>query len=117
MEVIEKIVKSSCFKPKKPEFEFSLTAEAAAKNWLVLKKYKLNMKDALEAQKSTPLEYGSEFRSPSVLEPLFSQHHPNWSHLKDILHHGSVWHLEDIDEETRMLDLEEALELGNHKGA
>ena len=26
-------------------------------------------------------------------------------------------HLEDIDEETRMLDLEEALEFGNHKGA
>ena len=116
MEVIEGIVKSDCFKPSKPEFDFKLTSEAAAKNWLVLKKYNLNVKDALEAQKSTPLQYGSEFRSPAVLEPLFEKH-PNWPHLKDILTNGSDWKLEALDEEIRKADLQEALEFGNHKGA
>ena len=116
LEVIEKIVSTKCFKPSNPEFEFKLTSEAAAKNWLVLKKYKLNTTKAIEAQNSTPMRYGSEFRDPSILASLF-QHHPNWEHLKSILTNGSSWKLEEIDEETRVSDLDDALAFGNHKGA
>ena len=49
LEVIETIVRKECFKPQKPEFEFKLTKEAAAKNWLVLKKYNLSISQAIEA--------------------------------------------------------------------
>ena len=116
LEVIETIVSKECFKPQKPEFEFKLTKEAAAKNWLVLKKYNLSISQAIEAQNQTPLRYGSEFRDPSLLEMLFLNH-PNWAHLKEILTFGSHWQLEQVDEETGMSDLDDAYEFGNHKGA
>jgi hypothetical protein len=116
LSIIRSIVSKECFKPMKPEFEFKLTNEAASKNWLVLKKYKLSISQAIEAQNQTPLRYGSEFRDPALLEQLFANH-PNWDHLKKILTFGSLWKLEPIDEETRVSDLNDAYEFGNHKGA
>ena len=86
------------------------------KKYLFLKRHKLDLKSALESQKSTPLWYGSEFRETSVLEPLL-KHHPNWNRLKKILVEGSNWELEELSEEDRLSDLQEALERGNHKGA
>ena len=100
----------------KPEFDFELTKEAANKNFLVLRKHSFCLQDALDAQKGTPLEYGSEFRTVDELEPLF-RNHPLWSHLKKTLLHGSDWPLLDLDEETRLNDFESALARGNHKGA
>jgi hypothetical protein len=79
--------------------EFKLTSEAAARNWLTFRKYKLNERHAIEAQSSTPMRYG-EFRDPSILASLFSNH-PNWNHLKSIITHGSSWQLEEINEEVR----------------
>jgi hypothetical protein len=43
--------------------------------------------------------------------------HPNWPHLKQILISSSSWNLEDLDEEKRLSDLQEAIARGNHKGA
>ena len=43
--------------------------------------------------------------------------YPNWNRIEDILRHGSIWTLENLDEEGRLSNLEEALEFGNHKGA
>ena len=37
--------------------------------------------------------------------------------MESILTQGSLWPLEDLDEEHRKLDLEKALIFGNHKGA
>ncbi len=100
----------------KPEFAFELTREAALKNYLVLKKYNLHLGKALEAQKDTPLAYGSEFRTPAKLQKIFKDH-PYWEHLEMILTNGSNWPLAELDEEKRKQDLAEALEYGNHKGA
>lgn len=113
---IRKAISIVCAKPAMPEFRFELTEEAALKNYLVLKKYNFNLESALNAQANSPLGYGSEFRSTSVLQPVFGAH-PNWSHLKQILLNGSHWDLEELDEENRVSDLEEALAFGNHKGA
>jgi len=99
-----------------PEFQFAMTEEAAEKNFCVLKKYGLDLSRAIDAQKSSPLGYGSEFRPIETLEKVFGLH-PNWKRMKDILAHGSKWPLEDLDFEARALDLQEALEFGNHKGA
>jgi hypothetical protein len=101
----------------KPEFSFELTSEAAHKNYLVLKnRYKLDLKAALDANSSSPLGCGSEFKDPKVLEPFF-KFCPFWPRLKSILVNGSDWQLEDLDEEKRVSDLKEALAFGNHKGA
>ena len=37
--------------------------------------------------------------------------------MKDILTNGSTWPLEDLDKNSRAIDIEEALEKGNHGGA
>jgi hypothetical protein len=101
---------------KSSEFQFKLTKEAAAKNFLTLKKYGLNLEKALEAQKGTPLEYGSEFRTREELSPIF-QDHPLWPFMVDNLTTGASFPLRELDEETRLLDFNAALARGNHKGA
>lgn len=116
MGVIKTIIESKPPKLKKPIFKFELTREAALKNYLVLLKNNRDLGLALDTQQDTPLGYGSEFRKVPVLEPLLCNH-PNWARLKGILTSGSTWELEDISEEERMSDLNEALARGNHKGA
>ena len=101
---------------KKPEFKFHMTSSAAQHNWTVLKKYDLDLKTALNAQKHTQLYYGSEFRPPEILEPLL-KHHPLWPRLSDQLNNGAFFPLNELSEEERIQDLNEALEFGNHKGA
>ena len=113
---VKEVISEGCPTLQKPEFTFELTREAALKNYLVLKKYNLHLGNALEAQKNTPLKYGSEFREPSKLEKVF-KHHPYWEHLKTILTNGSDWPLTKLDEDKRKEDLAEALKYGNHKGA
>ena len=101
---------------KKPEFKFHMTSSAAQHNWTVLKKYDLDLQTALNAQKHTQLYYGSEFRPPEILEPLL-KHHPLWPRLSDQLNNGAFFPLNELSEEERIQDLNEALEFGNHKGA
>ena len=70
----------------------------------------------MEAQKNSPLEYGSEFRPTQSLESIFKWH-PNWKRMRSILEDGSAWPLEDLPASNRKNDLEEAMAFGNHKGA
>jgi hypothetical protein len=114
---LKRVLESKCPDRTEPDFSFELTKEAAHKNYLLLKKkYRLDFKAALDANSSSPLGYGSEFKDPKVLEPLL-KFHPFWPRLKSILENGSDWQLEDLDEEQRVSDLKEALVFGNHKGA
>jgi hypothetical protein len=83
---------------------------------MILGKYEFDLTRALEAQRGTPLEFGSEFRSTMTLAALLSRH-PLWPKLVSILNKGSSYPLEPLDEELREKDLELALEYGNHKGA
>lgn len=102
--------------PKKPKFQFELTKEAAAKNLCVLSKYKLDLSAALEAQRDSPLGYGSEFRTVNVLSNIYGMH-PVWPRMQSILLNGSSWPLEPLDNASRLKDVEEALLFGNHNGA
>lgn len=85
---IKRIVSTPSKEMSKPDITFELTKEAAHKNFLVLKKHKLNMQQLIESQADTPMYYGSEFRETQLLEPLLERH-PNWTHLKSILENGS----------------------------
>ena len=98
------------------EFTFDLTKEAAAKNFIVLKKYGLDLGRAIDAQKCSPLSYGSEFKPPHILKRIFNNF-PLWPHMEQLLINGSQWPLDKISEEDREADLHEALVFGNHKGA
>ncbi len=70
---------------QKSKFTFELTIECTQKNFLVLRKYGLNLEKALTAQKGTPLEYGSEFMAADELAPIL-QDHPLWESMKETQH-------------------------------
>jgi hypothetical protein len=102
--------------PMKQEFAFELTKEAAEKNYCLLKKYGLDLSWAIDAQKSSPLSYGSEFKPPHILKRIY-RNHPLWPCMDQLLINRSQWPLDEISEEDREVDLHEALVFGNHKGA
>jgi hypothetical protein len=83
--------------PQSPEFKFELSRNAAVHNAKILQKYNLRLGDALAANGSSPLGYGSEFRSVKILQSIFS-HHPNWARLHSLLTNGSSWPLAALDE-------------------
>jgi hypothetical protein len=116
MNIIRNIREEEIPVPMPPEFAFEMTAEAAEKNFLVLKKYNFDLDKAILAQKSSPLRYGSEFRSPRTLGQIFL-HHPLWPQMKDLLISGSKWPLSSLSKGNRIEDLREAFAFGNHKGA
>jgi hypothetical protein len=102
--------------PQPSLFTFELTNEAASRNLCILKRFNRNLQQAIDAQPNSPISYGSEFRSPTTLAPLF-EHHPNWTRLRQLLSNGSIWPLASIPEESRQDNLHQAIEFGNHKGA
>jgi hypothetical protein len=108
LERIRTVVSRPSREMREPEFTFELTKEAAAKNFLVLRKYCFSLEAALSAQKGTQLEYGSEFRTVEELAPVFELH-PLWDDIKGTLTSGAVFPLRDLDEETRLADFAAAL--------
>ena len=81
-----------------------------------MKKYGGSLQRALDANSRSPLGMGLEFRAPKIIEPLY-RHHPIWPRTKHILTYGSHWPLEELPEEQRVPNVEEAINFGNHKGA
>jgi hypothetical protein len=116
LERIRTVVSRPSRRMREPEFTFELTKEAAAKNFLVLRKYCFSFEASLSAQKGTQLEYGSEFRTVDELAPVFELH-PLWEDIKETLTSGAEFPLRNLEEETRLSDFAAALERGNHKGA
>ena len=102
--------------PMEPEFFFNMMQEAAAKNFLVFKRYGFDLGRAIEAQKHSPIGYGSEFKKPEVLKKIFGNH-PLWERMERLLSKGSRWPLKEISKKDRVADLQEALKFGNHEGA
>lgn len=110
-------IESSCEQPSAPEFKFELSHNAANHNAKVLKWHKFNLGIAINANFTSPLGYGSEFRPTSILRPIF-QWHLNWSQLHLLLTNWSIWPLDELDKEKRKQeDVEDALTFSNHKGA
>ena len=102
---------------KDTPFNFSLTKTAAQNNSELIKKYNYNFEMALNATApGTQLEYGSEFRPTSDLEPIL-HHHPLWPRTKEILLSGCDIKLSHQDTEIEREDLKLGLRRGNHKGA
>ena len=114
LDIAKAINTQTCPKFKKPSFKFDMSQQSALHNWNILQNYN-NLGEALKSQKGSQLDYGSEFRDPTILENIFAKH-PLWSRLKHQLIHGSSFPLEDLSCDKRREDVIEALEYGNHKG-
>jgi len=99
-----------------PLFIFEFSENAAQHNAIVLEQFNFNVNSAIQAQKHSQVFYGSEFKSPDLLEKIF-KNHPLWSFMKQILSDGASYPLKAIPEEIRKADLNFHKERGNHKSA
>jgi hypothetical protein len=90
--------------------------EARHQNSKILQYFNYNLEEAILAQRSSQVMFGSEFKHPDLLCELL-QDHPNWEKFKGILLHGAVFPLAPIPEDERSSDLEFHLSRGNHKSA
>jgi hypothetical protein len=88
----------------------------ALHNAIVLDCYNFNIDLAIQAQKNSPVIYGSEFRHISELSKLLNRH-PRWSHTSKIIKEGASFPLLPIPDDIRKTDLILHKERGNHKSA
>ena len=92
---IKRIVQSPNRMINPHKYKFENSREAAKFNTKLLKKHKYDLEIALNKEKGTMLEPGSEFRTKDTIEPLF-QNHELWPKMKEIVQQGITYHLESI---------------------
>ena len=97
-----------------PLFHFQWSKQAADHNWAMLQQHQLQLGPALATQSGTPLAFGSEFRQPTLLDPLF-HYHPLWPRARTSLLHGVEFPLTNLPNEQRKTELSLALRRGNHQ--
>lgn len=85
-------------------FRFEQSEESATYNADLLRRYNFDLHRIIISHHPSQLSYESEFRPSSELEELL-QHHPHWSHLKNILDNGATFPLLPISNEDRKSDL------------
>jgi hypothetical protein len=90
VQIIRNLTSTMTSKLDATECNFSLTREAAENNAKVLEKYDSDLERAIQAQRGSPVGYGSEFRPKDQLVQLFSLH-PCWPRMKSILTRWSFW--------------------------
>ncbi len=100
IKIIKKVINVPCNSPIAPKLIFELSQTAASHNLDVLLKYQNDLSKALEANRNSPLDYGSEFRHPDKLQKIFDLH-PLWPQMKQILIKGSKWSLDELSKESR----------------
>ena len=102
---------------KPSQFIFEFTEEAAAHNSNILARNEFDLEQTLgKLAPGTHLEYGSEFRPTSDLEPLLCNHEL-WPRTKQLLEKGAEIPLKEMPEGVEKADLDKGLVRGNHKGA
>ena len=97
-------------------FPFKRTHEAAVRNSKILAAFKGELGAAIAAHKDIPFNYGSELRDTTDLAQLFL-HHEYKTKIITLIKHGSCYHIDPIEEETRKSDLDEIILRGNHKSS
>ena len=103
--------------PMMHEFKFDNIEKAVRHNTKILKKYEYDFKKVVQNHKDTVLNPGSEFRPTKALKGIW-QHREDWLKIKKILKSGCKYPMgPDVPEETRITDLRQMAERGNHKSA
>ena len=97
-----------------PLFIFKKCPFAASHNAKILEHFGFDLDKVIRIQHPSQISHGSEFRSPSDLETLLSDH-PLWPRLRDILSNGASFPLLPISDEDRAKDVAFHRDWGNHK--
>ena len=89
----------------------------AKHNYSILEQYNLNYRRAVQANKSSTIKLGSEFRGIDCIQSLWN-HRFDWKKIKQTIHKGIKYSLKpDNAESTRLFDLKLMKEQGNHPSA
>ena len=102
--------------PRPSPIRYAFTPEAATHNSNLLASHDCDICNLIEAYPGSELSYGSDFRSPHLLESVFHLH-PSWASMKDALLHGFSPSFRPIADPQRILDNAKAIQRGNHKSA
>eukprot|EP00956_Cyclotella_meneghiniana_P041032 scaffold212472_cov70-Cyclotella_meneghiniana.AAC.2 len=117
MEIVKEISESNTPAPRKSTMEFDFTLAAAKSNALILEQsgndYETHVRNH---EQNTSLAMGSELRPIEQLDKLLS-HHPGYPLFRWNTIHGIDYPADDLPEETRMKELNDQIEKGNHKSA
>jgi hypothetical protein len=117
VQVILAILDTPPVNPTPSQFQFHLTPAAACHNATILRNVDCDLRRALRNETgASPLHFGSEFRSTHTLAPLLG-HHPQWHQISSLLDTGCTFLADPLDEVDRLIQLDLALDFGNHKGA
>ena len=114
---VEQIYGTAVPTPTASEVHFEYTVDAAEHNAALLASFEYDMDKLIDANMGTTLQYGSEVRPMSQLQPLL-RHHPDWTDFEKDMTHGIDYPFEkEISESERLRVLEANIERGNHKSA
>ena len=103
--------------PGKSPVRFEPTNEAAEQNERLLESVDFELDKLFAKYTDTTLGYGSEFRTVKELKPLIGTH-PNFLALSQLLTSGmSYVFTRELDQATKLVELETLLARGNHKSA
>jgi hypothetical protein len=117
MAVISAILASKPTPPTPSQFQFALSPAAARHNAAILRNVDCDLRRALHNESpASPLRFGSEFRTTLTLLPLLG-HHPNWYRISTLLDDGCTFLASPLSEVDRLIQMDLALDFGNHKGA
>jgi hypothetical protein len=116
MSMISMILRAPELRYGRPPFKYQFDRKSAEFNWRTIQNHG-SLENTIRAYPYSTIAYGSEFRSISLLEPIFHRHR-YWHRIKRMLSNGSEFPIEDHnDEESQKEDFDLALSYGNHKSA
>ena len=115
LQAIHKVLSASLSPIQPTTFIFQPTIHAAEHNMQIIKSHG-RLEATITAQHNSPISYGSEFRTTSILQPLMHRR-PIWEKTFHILNNGTTFPLTQINDTIRHKDLLAALEYKNHKSA
>lgn len=102
--------------PSKGPFLYEFSQSAATHNSKILESFDYDLARVIAAHPNSISSPGSELRPIHHLKILIGNH-PNFPHISRILTHGIDYPAEDLPEKTRIKELTNQLERGNHKSA
>ena len=103
--------------PSKHDFRFENTRDAAKFNTKLIKFNGYDLEKTINKQQNSILTPGSEFRHISHLRNIL-EYHEDWPLIESIISKGCDYKsVPDVDEATKMSDIQAMLDRGNHKSA
>lgn len=116
-DIVKELANTTTPTPSASTLKFEPTITAAQHNHKIIAAHNYDLEKVIASQNGfTTLSMGSEARPVTQTDKLFS-HHPSYPLYRWNTTHGIDYPLQELDEDTRLTELEQQLTRGNHKSA